>query len=254
MERVVLPVPDSPKKIATRPSPPTLAEQCIDSTPRWGRRSFIRVKIDFLISPAYWVPPIRISWSVRCRITKLAGARAVGGGVGGEAGGVEHERLGAVGLELLVGGLDEEGAGEEGVPGALGDDPERQPVGGVGARPGVDHVEVAGAQVGAQALAERGVDGGVDRLVDRAPPDAVLAARLPDEVLVLGRPPGVRAGRDHERAALGELRVAGRQRPLVERGHREVPPHRGTGARCRGRRAPPPRRAPPSSRSPPLAP
>ena len=66
-----MPVPESPKKTATRPSASTLAEQCIDSTPRWGRRSFIRVKIDFLISPAYWVPPIRISWSVRCRITKF---------------------------------------------------------------------------------------------------------------------------------------------------------------------------------------
>jgi hypothetical protein len=47
-----LPVPDRPKKIATLPSSPTFAEQCIGKTPSSGRRSFISVKIDFLISPA----------------------------------------------------------------------------------------------------------------------------------------------------------------------------------------------------------
>ena len=51
-ESVVLPVPDSPKKIATSPSAPTLAEQCIDSTPCSGNRKFNTVKTVFLISPA----------------------------------------------------------------------------------------------------------------------------------------------------------------------------------------------------------
>ena len=206
VERVVLPVPERPKKTATRPSAPTLAEQCIDSTPRWGRRSFIRVKIDFLISPAYWVPPIRISWSVRCRITKLPARVPSAAGSAAKLGAWRTRASGLVAGELLVGRLDEEGAGEEGVPGALGDDPQRQAVGGVGAGPGVDDVDVAGAQVGAQALAERGVDGGVDRLVDGAPPDAVLAAGLADDVLVLRGAAGVGAGRDDEGAALGELR------------------------------------------------
>ena len=48
---VVLPVPDRPKNTATRPSSATLAEQCIERMPSSGRRSFISVKIDFLISP-----------------------------------------------------------------------------------------------------------------------------------------------------------------------------------------------------------
>jgi hypothetical protein len=51
-ESVVFPVPERPKKIATRPCESTFAEQCIGSTPSSGRRSFITVKIDFLISPA----------------------------------------------------------------------------------------------------------------------------------------------------------------------------------------------------------
>ena len=57
--------------MATRPSSPTLAEQCIGRMPRFGSRSFISVKMDFLISPAYSVPPIRISEFVRWRLTKL---------------------------------------------------------------------------------------------------------------------------------------------------------------------------------------
>jgi hypothetical protein len=51
-ESVVLPVPERPKKTATRPSSSTFAEQCIGKTSSCGRRSFISVKIDFLISPA----------------------------------------------------------------------------------------------------------------------------------------------------------------------------------------------------------
>ena len=45
-ESVVFPVPDRPKKIAARPSPPTFAEQCIERTPSSGRRSFITAKMD----------------------------------------------------------------------------------------------------------------------------------------------------------------------------------------------------------------
>ena len=41
-----------PKKIATSLPSPTFAEQCIGKTPSSGSRSFISVKIDFLISPA----------------------------------------------------------------------------------------------------------------------------------------------------------------------------------------------------------
>ena len=47
-----MPVPESPKKTATWPSSPTFAEQCIGRTPSSGSRSFMTVKIDFLISPA----------------------------------------------------------------------------------------------------------------------------------------------------------------------------------------------------------
>ena len=64
-------MPERPKKTATRPSSPTFAEQCIGKTPSSGSRSFISVKIDFLISPAYSVPPISTSAREGCRKTKV---------------------------------------------------------------------------------------------------------------------------------------------------------------------------------------
>src|SRR5690625_481947 len=58
-DKVVLPVPDSPKNKATSPSLPTFAEQCMDKIFFRGNKRFIMEKTDFLISPAYSVPPIR---------------------------------------------------------------------------------------------------------------------------------------------------------------------------------------------------
>src|SRR5699024_3648048 len=63
-DNVVFPVPESPKNNATSPSFPTFAEQCIDKTLRNGKMYFITEKIDFLISPAYSVPPIKTTRSL----------------------------------------------------------------------------------------------------------------------------------------------------------------------------------------------
>jgi hypothetical protein len=49
-----------------------LAEQCIGKTPSRGSRSFMSVKIDFLISPAYSVPPISTSCRVGWRRTNVS--------------------------------------------------------------------------------------------------------------------------------------------------------------------------------------
>ena len=46
------PAPERPKKIATSPAAPTLAEQCMGSTPSSGSRKLSTVKMVFLISPA----------------------------------------------------------------------------------------------------------------------------------------------------------------------------------------------------------
>ena len=59
-ESVVFPVPESPKKIAVL-SPLVFAEQCMGRMPFFGRMRFMTEKIDFLISPAYRVPPMMTS-------------------------------------------------------------------------------------------------------------------------------------------------------------------------------------------------
>ena len=70
-ESVVFPVPERPKKRATSPSSPTLAEQCMGSTPSAGRRWFSTLKIDFLISPAYRVPQMRTSFAEKFTTTAV---------------------------------------------------------------------------------------------------------------------------------------------------------------------------------------
>ena len=55
-DKVVLPVPDKPKNKATLPSELTLAEQCIGRTSFSGSKKFCAENIDFLSSPAYFIP------------------------------------------------------------------------------------------------------------------------------------------------------------------------------------------------------
>src|SRR5205823_3866592 len=61
------------------------------------------------------------------------------------------------------------------------------------------------------------------RLVDAPPPDAVLRLRLADDELVLRGAPGVAAGVDDERTALGEPAVAAQERVRVEQRRGGVP-------------------------------
>src|SRR5690349_1587219 len=72
-DRVVLPVPERPKKTATSFGllAETFAEQCIGKTPWRGSRKFRVLNIDFLISPAYVVPPMRIIRRLKFRMMKV---------------------------------------------------------------------------------------------------------------------------------------------------------------------------------------
>ena len=65
-----MPVPDRPKNSAASPPGPTFTDECIGRTPSSGSRKFITVNADFLISPAYIVPTMRIS--LRARWTRIA--------------------------------------------------------------------------------------------------------------------------------------------------------------------------------------
>ena len=73
-ESVVFPVPDKPKNNAVSPFSPMFAEQCIGKIPLSGKRKFITPNIDFFISPAYSVPPMRTIFlvkSIRIKISVL---------------------------------------------------------------------------------------------------------------------------------------------------------------------------------------
>ena len=143
---------------------------------------------------------------------------------------MEDERLGLHPLELVVRRVDEERLREERMPGALGKHANRDSVGGIRSRKGVDDVDVALAQTSGDLLAEMLEALLGDLGIDVSPPDSRLGARLADDELVLGRAARVLPGVDDERTALGEARVAARQRMLVElrcrRMPEDVPAHR----------------------------
>ena len=136
---------------------------------------------------------------------------------------MEDERLRLHLVELVVRRVDEERLREERVPGALGDHAHRDAMGRIGAGERVDHVDVSLAQARRDLLAELLEVLLGDLRVDVAPPDPILRAGLANDELVLRRAPRVLAGVDDERAALGEPRVASRQRVLVELRGRRMP-------------------------------
>ena len=153
-------------------------------------------------------------------------ARAVGLRVGLDLGRVQHERLGLVGVELLVGRPDEHRLREQRVIRACGDDADADPMRRVGAGECVDDVEaLLPGEVVDDLAAERLEVVLLDRAVDLAPPDPLLGARLADDELVLGRPSGEAAGVDDQRPALGEPPVAAFERVRVELGGGRVAEH-----------------------------
>jgi hypothetical protein len=54
-------------------------------TPASGSSKFMMLKTDFFISPAYWVPAIRISFRVKSIATAASGPPSATGSTGGTA-------------------------------------------------------------------------------------------------------------------------------------------------------------------------
>ena len=121
-DSVVLPVPDRPKKIAVSPSGPMLAEQCIGMMPCGGSRKLSRPNTDFFISPAYAVPPIRISFFGEVDRDHRLAAAAVALGIGAEARQVDDREFGLEAGKLIGLGPHQHRADEQIVPGQLVDD------------------------------------------------------------------------------------------------------------------------------------
>ena len=121
-----------------------------------------------------------------------------------DRGRVEDERLRAMAGKLVLGGVDEERAREECVPGGLGDDPNGEPMSGIGSGEGVDHVDVAAPEAVDDPLPEALERRLGNRHVHVAPGDAILRLGLADDVAVLRRPARVPPRVDDERPTLGE--------------------------------------------------
>ena len=144
-------------------------------------------------------------------------AEAVLSGITFDRRGVEDERLRLEVGELLLARLDEERLRKERMPGAVGDHAEREPVFRIGAREGVHDVDVVTLEMTEDLVAQTLEAILVEILVDLAPGDPLLAARLPDDVLVVRRAAGVHAGVDDERPALRKLSIPPLQRVHVEK-------------------------------------
>ena len=142
-------------------------------------------------------------------------------------GGVKHRELGHEIGALLVAGQQEHVADEEAVPGLLGHDPHRQPVGGVGPRVDILDEDLAPLEERQHPLADDVEMRLVDPVVDRPPPDVARRSGFVDDELVLRRPAGVHSGFGHEPAAEREPALSAPQPVLVERRDAGVPMGRG---------------------------
>src|SRR5512133_2994257 len=105
-----------------------------------------------------------------CRVEDDEGpaAGAVRRRIGLDGGRMEDERLELEVRELIVGRIDEERLREERMPGAVGDHAEREAVGRVGAREGVDDVQILPLEVRDHLRAEAFELLGLEILVDLA--------------------------------------------------------------------------------------
>ena len=170
-------------------------------------------------------PPDEHLRTGRVQDDERAGARAVHLGIGLDGGRVQHERFRLVPTELLLGRIDEERLREQRVPRAVGDDPERQAVRGIGAGERIDDIDVLLVEVGDDLRTQPLEAVFLDRLVDRSPPEPIFGAGLAHDELVERRAAGVLAGVDDERPALGKLRLAAQQRMAVQQRRGGVPVH-----------------------------
>ncbi len=148
---------------------------------------------------------------------------AVGLRIGLEARQVQDGEFRLEALELLGPGPQEHVAGEQVVPGGLGQHAHADAVRRIGAGPAVAHEQLAALGIGQHAIVQGAEALRRDRLVGLAPVDAAPGLGILDEELVVGRAAGMDAGAHDEGAAVAHLAFAAADRFLVERRNRQVP-------------------------------
>jgi hypothetical protein len=112
---------------------------------------------------------------------------------------------------------------EQVVPRELGDDADGKAVGGIGAAPRIQHVELLVLDVAHHVAMQRLEVGLLDGTIDRTPVDVLLGRRLADGELVLRRPPGVLTGPGIKRTFGGELPFIAAHSLFVEESGTQVP-------------------------------
>ena len=126
-------------------------------------------------------------------------------------------------IELARRRLAEHVAGEQGMPGGLGDDPHAALVLRVGADVQVLDEQLALRRVRPRFGPQAARVPRLDRPVDLAPVDAVAHAGLIDDEAVIRAAPGMRAGSSEQRAIRDPHAFATGERQLHERGRWQVP-------------------------------
>ena len=163
------------------------------------------------------------------------GPRAVARGVSLEIRRVDdgelREVLGAPSGVVL---REEHVPGEQVVPGEFVDDSDREPVRGVGARPGVQDVQLLVLEVVQHVAVKRIELVRVDRTVDAAPVHVLLARRFAHDELVVRGPAGVLARPADEGTLGGQRAFTAVDRLLVQRRWAQIPmdtpgPHEAQG-------------------------
>jgi hypothetical protein len=162
------------------------------------------------------------------------GACAVARGIRGERGRVEDVEVGAVGGQRVVVGTEEKVPREEGVPGALRDEADREALFGIGAGGEVLHPELLRGEMSAHPLEEGLEARGIERLVDAAPGDLRFGRLIADDELVLRGAARVGGSVDHERAADPDPTGAATEGLFVEAGGQVVPVDRGGAVQAQG--------------------
>ena len=151
-------------------------------------------------------------------------AAAVARGIGAEAGQIDDRVVGGEAGELALVGADQHRADEEVVPGEFVDDAHVDAMRRLRtAEQILDEQVVLGAEVREKVGLECGEMFRAHVLVGLAPPDGLLGLRVADDVAVLDRAAGVRAGFHHQRTVGRELALAPRNRGLDQHGRGQVP-------------------------------
>src|SRR5262249_25928382 len=118
---------------------------------------------------------------------------------------------------------EEEGAGEQVVPGDLSDDPDRQAVVRIRASVAILYCDVTTLEVGCHTREQRVEFLLGYRPIAASPADFSLGSLFLDEELALRRAAGVDAGLDYKRAGRGQQPFTVSKRHFVEVWNRQIP-------------------------------